>query len=129
MNRIGCIGLAAALLLTGQQASAEDKDKDKDPFAVLMLGPAGEHSFTERAFSRGPSASVEFGVIKDWLEIEVGGARMFRRGHSEWETEILFKKPFELNETTELMIGLGPVWTFAKGEGTKVGTTFMVEGM
>jgi hypothetical protein len=59
----------------------------------------------------------------------MGGAKLFRRGTSEWENEIVFRKPFTLSETTELMVGLGPVWSKARGENGKVGTTFVADFM
>jgi hypothetical protein len=96
------MGLAVALLLSAQTASAEEKE----PLAVIGLGAAFERGSEAAQFSRGPSAAIEFNAIKDWLEIEVGGAKLFRRGHSEWETEVVFRKPFDLSETTEFMVGL-----------------------
>ena len=125
MNIMRRIGLATALLLSAHSASAAEME----PLAVLGLGAAFERGSTEAQFSRGPSASVEFNVIKDWLEIEVGTSKLFRRGHSELEAEVVFRKPFDLSETTEFMVGLGPMWTRAKGEGTKTGTTFMLDFM
>jgi hypothetical protein len=119
------MGLAAALLLSAERAWAEEKD----PLAVLAVGPAGEWGFPGGKFSRGPSVAVEFALIKEWVEVEVGGARLFRRGNSEWETDVVFRKPFTLSETTEFMIGLGPMWSKATGEGWKVGTTFMADFM
>ena len=118
-------GLAVALLLSAEKAQAEDKE----PLAVVALGAAGEWGIPGRTFSLGPSASVEFSVINDWLEIEVGGARLFRRGHTEWEGESVFRKPFTLSDTAEFMIGLGPIWTSAKGEGAKIGTTYVLDFM
>ena len=126
MNKaITLAGLAGALLLSVETSRAEDKE----PLAVVALGVAGEWSFQEHAFSRGPSAAVEFSLIKDWLEVEIGGARLFRRGHSEWEMEVVFRKPFNLSETAEFMIGLGPMWTAATGDSAKFGTTFMADFM
>jgi len=123
-------GLAAALLLSGiERPRAEDKGKDKDPVAVLMLGVEGDVGFPGGKSSRGPSAAVEFNVIKDWLEIEMGGAKLFRSSKWEWENEIVFRKPFTLSETTEVMVGLGPMWSKAKGENGKVGTTFVADFM
>jgi hypothetical protein len=61
--------------------------------------------FSGRTTSVGPSASVEFSVIKDWLEIEIGGGTLFRRTQTEWEADILFKKPFTLSSTAEHMVG------------------------
>ncbi len=126
MNRnLVVLGMAIALLASPNMAPA----KEKDPLAVVALGAAGDWGFPDGKFSGGPSVAVEFSAIKDWLEIEVGGAKLFRRGSSEWETEVVFRKPFTLSETTELMIGLGPIWSQTKGEGVKVGTTFMLDFM
>jgi hypothetical protein len=128
MNRGAALtGLAIALLLSVEKAPAEEKDKD--PLAVIALGAAGEWGFPGGKFSRGPSAAIEFPLIKDWVEVEVGGAKLFRRGVSEWEAEVVFRKPFTLSETTELMVGLGPVWTWEKSESGKVGTIFMADFM
>src|SRR5262249_27758169 len=60
--------VAAALVFGPTQSRAEDKE----PFALIELGPAMERSIQEGTFSVGPSAAVEFPVIKDWLEIEAG---------------------------------------------------------
>src|SRR5215470_9865947 len=95
----GLLATTVALLTSANTATAEEKDKD--PLAVIALGAAGEWGFPGGKFSRGPSAAVEFSLIKDWVEVEIGGARLFRRGVSEWEGEVVFRKPFTLSETTE----------------------------
>jgi len=117
----------SALLLSASMATAEEKESE--PLAVVALVAAGEWGFPGGKFSRGPSAAVEFSLLKDWVEVEIGGARLFRRGISEWEGEVVFRKPFTLSNTTEFMIGLGPIWTKAAGESTRVGTTFMADFM
>jgi hypothetical protein len=43
-----------------------------------------------------PRSAVEFTPIQDWLEIETGVAPMFSDGSSEWDTDVLFNKPFTL---------------------------------
>jgi hypothetical protein len=120
---VAAIGLLAFTSAKGALA------EDKEPLAVVMLGGAAEWSFPDRASSRGPSVAIEFSAIKDWLEVEVGGAKMFRPGHSEWEGEVVFRKPFTLSETAEMMVGLGPIWTRARGEKSKLGTTFVADFM
>ena len=74
--------LTVGLLLSAENAQAEEKEKDNDPLAAISLGGTGEWGFPGGKFSRGPSAAVEFPLIKDW--VEVGGAKLFRRGLSEW---------------------------------------------
>jgi len=118
-------GLVIALLCPLGMAAAEEKE----PLFVLSLGGVGEWGFPGGKLSRGPSAAVEFDLIKEWVEVEVGAAKVFRRGNSEWEAEVVFRKPFTLSKTTELAIGLGPVWSQAKGESGKWGTTFSADFM
>jgi hypothetical protein len=87
-------------------------------FAVVELGAATERSIQEGAYSIGPLASVEFPVIKDWLEIEAGISPLFRPGQAEGQTDLLFKKPFTINEHVEFMIEAGPQLSYATSGGT-----------
>ena len=90
MNRNwAALGLTVALIALGHGATGAEKDND--PFWVLMIGAGGEWP-THGNFQNGPSPSVEFNVIKDWLEIEVGAASLFRGSDSEFETEVVFRK-------------------------------------
>jgi hypothetical protein len=119
--------LVAAIFLG---ATASLKAEDKEPFAVIELGAATERSIQDRAYSAGPSASVEFPVIKDWLEIETGISPLFRPRHTEWQTDLLFKKPFTINDKVEFMIGVGPQLSYATaGGGTKIASEFAMEWM
>jgi hypothetical protein len=36
---------------------------------------------------------------------------MFGNGIREWETDILYKKPFTLSDKVEFMVGAGPQWS------------------
>jgi hypothetical protein len=104
---------------------AQLRAEDKEPFAVVELGAATERSFQEGTYSVGPSASVEFPVIKDWLEIETGISPLFRPGQTEWQVDLLFKKPFTINEHVEFMIGAGPQLSYATaGGGTHIASEF-----
>jgi hypothetical protein len=113
--------LAASLLPDNAQA------KDKEPTAIVELGGAGEWD-SPASSSFGPSAAVEFTPIKEWLEIEAGVAPMFNHGRAEWNTDLLFKKPFTLSDKVEFMIGVGPQWTFAPGE-SKIAGEFALDFM
>jgi len=116
--------LATAVAGFPVAASAEEKE----PTAVLAIGGAGEWGLPGRT-SFGPSASVEFTPIRDWLEIEIGAATLFRRGVTEFETDVIFKKPFTLSDTLELMVGAGPAWSYTREEGIKWGATFALDLM
>jgi hypothetical protein len=45
------------------------------------------------------------------MRIEAGIAPMFSSGRTEWDTDLLFKKPFTPSDKLEFMIGAGPAWT------------------
>ena len=98
------------------QARAEEKE----PQAIVEIGGSGNWNLSG-ASSFGPTAAIEFTPIKDWLEIEVGTGPMFGNGTREWDTDILFKKPFTLSEKVEFMIGAGPQWGSAFSGSTKAG--------
>src|SRR5262245_39296115 len=101
---------------------------DKEPTAVVAIGGIGEWGMPGPT-SFGPSVSVEFAPIRNWLEIEIGAATLFRRGVTEFETDIIFKKPFTLSDTVELMVGAGPAWSYTRDEGIKWGATFALDLM
>ena len=100
----------AALLFAGA-AQAEDKGS----FAVVELGGAGEWGLNGDGSRFGPVAAVEFTPIKNWLVIETGITTLFSRGQTEWDTDLIFKKPFDLSPTVEFEPGIGPVWMHTVG--------------
>jgi hypothetical protein len=108
--------LIAALLLFAGEAAAEEKE----PTAIVEIGSAGEWGLRGGS-AYGPSVAVELTPIKDWLEIEAGISPLFGGGHTEWGTDLLFKKPFTLSDKVEFMVGLGPTWSYVTGGGSKFG--------
>ena len=56
----------------------------------------------------GPTVAVEVTPLKNWLEIEAGVTPLFSNGHTELDTDLLFKKPFTLSNAVEFMLGVGP---------------------
>jgi hypothetical protein len=103
---------------------------EKEPSAVIELGAATERSIKDGTSGGGPSVSVEFPVIKDWLEIETGISPLFRQGQAEWQADLLFKKPFTINEHVEFMIGVGPQLSYTTpGGGTQIASEFALEWM
>ena len=105
--------------------AANARAEDKEPTAIVELGPAGEWGLPGPS-SYGPSFAVEFTPIKDWLEIEVGAARMFHGGGSEWDTDLLFKKPWTISRKAEFMLGVGPQWVHLR-QNEKVTNSFAGE--
>jgi len=118
----------AAMMLGMAACAGSAAAEDKEPAAVVAIGGAGEWALPGAA-SFGPSVSVEVAPIKNWLEIEVGAATLFRRGVTEFETDVVFKKPFTLSDTLEVMVGAGPAWSWTRQEGIKWGATFALDVM
>jgi hypothetical protein len=107
------MGFAAALLLFAEQVQAEEKE----PSAVVEIGGAGDWSLQDGSASFGPTIAVEVTPIEHWLEIEAGVTSLFHDGHTEWDADLLFKKPFTLSDTVEFMVGVGPQWVHKTGGG------------
>jgi len=126
-RRLLLLTMVAAPLHFAAIARAEDREREKEPTAILELGGASEWGLPG-ATSLGPSAALEFEPIREWLEIEAGVAPLVSRGRTEWETDLLFKKPFKLSDKIEFMIGAGPQWTFSR-EGTKTAAEFALDFM
>jgi hypothetical protein len=103
--RVLARGQALALLLIAGTALAEDKE----PLAIFELGAAGEWGLNGSS-GFGPTAAVEFAPIKNWLEVETGVQTLLSHGRTEWDTDFVFKKPFDLSPTVEFEPGIGPVW-------------------
>ena len=100
-------GLACTLVfvLAVQDATASEHA------AVLELGASVESELPVSGAHVGPSLAVETTPIEDWLELEFGVAASKSHHATEWETDLLFKKPYTWSSTVEFMAGLGPTWT------------------
>ena len=122
-------GIFIVAVVTAVSAlSAPALAEEKEPTAVVAIGGQGEWGLPGPT-SFGPSVSVEFTPIKDWLEIEIGAASLFRRGATAFESDLIFKKPFTLSDTVEFMVGAGPAWSYTRDEGTKWGATVALDFM
>ena len=107
---------AAALLLCSLAAAAQTAD---NAVAILELGGASSASLSGGGSSFGPSIAVELTPIENWLELEIGVTPLFRHHRSaEWNTDLLFKKPWDISKQFEFMAGLGPEWSYTKDAGT-----------
>lgn len=93
----------------------------RDEVAVVELGGAGSWNVNGGAGSYGPTAAVEVTPIEKWLELEGGVTRLFGRHSSEWDTDLLFKKPWTLSQKVEFMAGIGPEWVRTGRSNTLAG--------
>jgi len=111
--------LLLALLVLSEAALA-DGPADTEPAAILELGGAAAWNLKGGGASFGPDFAVEVTPIEKWLELEAGVTPLFRRQHStEWNADLLFKKPWTLSKKAEFMLGLGPEWVHSREPGTR----------
>jgi len=112
----------AAMVLVADKTSAAEKE----PVAVLELGAAGAWDVRGGA-SFGPAAAVEFEPIKDSLVIEAGLAPLFdRSGRTDWDFDVLFRRPFDLSKKVEFEPGIGPTWNGSGQAGAQASFEFMI---
>jgi hypothetical protein len=111
----------------GQDDAGEAQSESGEGyFPVFEVGPAFDRDIKNRSTNYGAGLAVEVTPIENWLEIEAGAARLATAGRTELGFDVLFKKPFSLTQTAELMIGLGPEVTRTTGNGERV-TSHAVE--
>jgi len=101
------------LLLSG---SAFAQAIDGEPAATIEAGGAVSREIGGGS-SAGGDLAVEFTPVENWLEIEAGTAGLFTRHSAEWDTGVLFKKPWTLSRTAEFMVGAGPEWVHTRERG------------
>src|SRR5579863_5594427 len=86
------VSISAAFgLALGQPA---DPDIPVDPAAIVEIGGAPGWSVTGGGFSFSPTVAAEITPIENWLELEMGVTPIFSRHSTEWDTDLLFKKPW-----------------------------------
>jgi hypothetical protein len=90
---------------------------EKEPAAIVELGGATSWNLKGGGSSVGPDVAVEFTPIEDWLELEAGVTPLFTRHSTEWDTDLLFKKPWTLSKKAEFMAGVGPEWVHTRQYG------------
>lgn len=108
------IVLLAVLFVCAGEALGQAEGKE--PAAVLEIGGAGDWNLNGRS-GFGPTVAVEVTPIEHWLELEAGVTPLFSRGQREWDTDLLFKKPYTLSPTAEFMFGVGPEWVRTTANG------------
>jgi len=114
MNATKGILIASLSLCTG---NAFAQSVEKEPAAIVELGGAANWNVKDGGSSFGPSVAVEITRIEKWLELEAGVTPLFSRQTTEWDIDLLFKKPWTLSKKTEFMIGVGPQWVHSTSYG------------
>ena len=106
--------LAAVSLLCATTVTAHAGQPD--PAAIVELGASGQWG-VHGGSSYGPNLGVETTPIPEILELEAGVTPFFGSGQTEWDSDFLFKKPFDLSNSLEFMIGAGPEWAHTVSHG------------
>ena len=117
--------LIASLFLSSGRSFAQPADQEPEPIAIVELGGAGSWNLRGGS-SFGADVAAEFTPIEKWLEIEVGVTPLFARHATEWDTDLLFKKPWTLSKKAEFMAGIGPEWVHTRQNGVTT-NSFAVE--
>jgi hypothetical protein len=98
-------------------ASAQSLDKEPEPAAIVELGGAASRTLGDGGSSAGATVAVEVTPIEKWLELEAGITSLFARHSTEWDADLLFKKPWTLSKKVEFMFGVGPEWIHSRQNG------------
>jgi hypothetical protein len=85
-----------------------------EPVAIVEIGGAPNWNINDATSNVGPTVAVEITPIENWLELEIGTTPTFSHHSTEWDTDLLFKKPWTLSKKVEFMLGAGPVWIHAR---------------
>lgn len=127
-TRIFTLAVASAFLCSilsahGQASLCRSSDHqqpasvDKDPAAILEIGTTMNWNVAGGAASFAPSFAVETTPVENWLEIEAGVSSFFTRSSTEWDSDLLFKKPWTISRKAEFMLGVGPEWVHLRQNG------------
>lgn len=108
---IACLFLCS---MTGLAQSVE-----KEPVAVVELGGATSWNVKGGAATFGPDFAVEVTPIENRLELEAGVTPFFTHNSTEWDTDLLFKKPWTFSKKVEFMFGAGPEWVHINQNRTR----------
>jgi hypothetical protein len=117
---MACVFLFLTLPVHGQissdrlQSHSEKTTEEKDPAAILEIGAATSWNVTGGAATFAPNFAVETTPIENWLELEAGVSPFYTRNSTEWDTDLLFKKPWTISRKAEFMLGVGPEWVYIR---------------
>ena len=125
---VACVFLFLVLPVRGQTSPvpsfghSPEASKDKDPAAILEIGAATSWVVTGGAASFAPNFAIETTPIENWLELEAGVSPFFTHRSTEWDMDLLFKKPWTLSRKAEFMLGVGPEWAHLRQNGKTTNT-------
>ena len=118
-----CLFLSLCLPARGQSSSKmasgnpQEATAGQRSIAILEVGAATSWNFSGGAATFAPNLAAEATPIENWLELEIGVSPFYTRRSTEWDTDLLFKKPWTISRKSEFMLGVGPEWVHLKQNG------------
>lgn len=112
--------LLSAFIASATYAQTPEQNQrplDDDPSVTMELGASASWNTTGGATTFAPNLAAETTPIENWLELEAGVSPFFTRNSTEWDTDLLFKKPWTLSPKAEFMLGIGPEWVYLRQSG------------
>ena len=97
--------LLAATLTFGSGHAFSQQQENKDHVAVSNSALRANWDSEMEKTASVPSVAVEVTPIEHWLEIEAGVTPSMSKGSTEWDFDVVFKKPFQLSKNVECMFG------------------------
>lgn len=93
-----------------------------DHTIIFGLGGAAELELGDGSVRPGGNVMVEWDIIENWLEFEVGASLLTADKGAQVPIDLLVKKPFRLARGVDFMIGIGP--EVVRVTGSNKGTFF-----
>ena len=118
-----CLPLSAQIGVGASSAHPQPVKGDDDPQIILEVGAATSWNTTGGAATFAPNLAAETTPIENWLELEVGVSPFYTRNSTEWDADLLFKKPWTLSPKAEFMLGIGPQWVHFRQNGKTSNST------
>jgi hypothetical protein len=100
-----------------QAGNQPQATEDKEPVAILEIGAATSWNIKGGGATFAPNLAAETTPIPNWLELEAGVSPFYTRNSTEWDTDLLFKKPWDISRKSEFMLGIGPEWVHLRMNG------------
>ncbi len=100
--------VAAADSQVQPDSTGASQPPEKEAAAILEVGAEPARSLSGGGWTLSPTVAAEVTPIENWLELEFGVTPTFSHHSTEWDTDLLFKKPWTLSKKVEFMFGVGP---------------------
>ena len=117
LSLLFCLSARAQTSSKASSGPHPEAGEDKDPIAIVELGAATSWNLSGGAATFAPNLAVEVTPIENWLELEAGVSPFYTRKSTEWDTDLLFKKPWTISRKAEFMLGVGPEWVHLRQNG------------